>query len=181
MNIKGTTSSGKFGKFSFYSASAEIKPTFVLSTTFQGEYCLLRRKSSCWHQQSIHHFVLFLEHRVIESKSPNTHTSMWGFFACLTFQMPIIFHTFIQKWPSLKINLEVDVSLGQIVHWQNVAYSKKSDTNASAAFTLFLPHTPQCTKDLGCLCIFWRILCVKEPSVALLKLICNCWASTKGK
>lgn len=122
----------KFWKVLFYSASAEIEPAFILlNSTFWGDYCLLKRKSSCWHQWGTHHFVLLLEHRLIQSKSPNTraHTN---FFVCFTLQLSITFLTLIQKWPRLKIHLEVSMSLEQIIHWQNEAYSKARNTNASS-------------------------------------------------
>lgn len=165
----------------FYSASAETKPALILlSTTFWGEYCLLRIKSSCWRQWSTHHFVLFLEHRLEQGKPQNTYAHTY-FVACLTLQISITFLKFIQKWPSLEIPSEDGELLGQTVHRQNRAYFKPTETSASAVSALFLPHTLQCTRGLGCFPVFWRIPYVTGLSVALLKLLSNCWASTKGK
>lgn len=82
------TYSGNLGKFFFHPASAEIEPTFILlSTTFRGDYCLLRRKSSCWHQWGIHHFVLLLEYRLTQRKSSNTHAHTF-FLSALLFRSP---------------------------------------------------------------------------------------------
>lgn len=66
-----------------------------------------------------------------DTEQISKHTCAHKLF-CFILQLSVMFFTLIQKRPRLKIHLEVSMSLEQIIHWQNEAYSKPRNTNASS-------------------------------------------------